>query len=48
MKKKVALAVAAGFLIGLLLWFFGLSDEFCRFNLFVGHLVGDAIGSLIR
>lgn len=46
MKKKIAVAVAIGFLIGLVLWVCGFSDDFYRFNLFVWNYMSDQVKAL--
>jgi len=45
-KKKIAVAVAIGFLIGLALWVCGFSEEFHRFNLFLWNYVSDHLREL--
>ena len=47
MKKKIALAVAIGFFISLMLWIVGYSDEFHRFNRFLIIFLADTVRALI-
>jgi len=45
--KKVALALAIGFVVALLLWLIGSSETFHKFNMFVIDLIIEQVKALI-